>query len=1376
MASFIDISDRKQAEQALRESEEQLRLSLRAAGQGLYDLDLTTGDAKVSPEYATMIGHDPATFEESNAKWAERLHPDDREKVYSTFDAYVRGEVSGYDVEFRQRTSTGGWLWTLSIGSIVAHDADGKPLRMLGTHTDISRRKLAEEALRDSEARYRRAERGTNDGLWEWDIASGEHYFSIRWLELLGYLPDELPNRLETFTERVHPNDFSAAWEAAERHLQSRQPYDMELRLRHKRGDYLWVRSRGQAEWDAAGKPVRMTGSITDITERRRTEQALRESEYRLDQAIRVAQIGIFDHDHRTDEIYWSREQQIINGWCEENQRVALADYINLVHPGDRERIAEAVRLAHDPKGDGLFDIEHRIIRPDGSLRWLDTRSQTYFEGEGTARQPIRTVGAVLDVTERKQAEDAVGRARDEAERALADLSVASARAEQFYRLCEAAGQDIGISRLDGTLTYMNPAFRTLLEFPDGDDVTRRAFWELVPSENHQFLAESVLTQTRETGTWSGEFDLLTLTGKRVPIINTVVLLRDPDGTVFGYSNIATDITEQKRSEQALRESEERFRAYIEYAPTGLVVLDENGRYVDVNPASCRISGYDREELLRMGVGDLTTPEAKAESRPSFDRIKQDGAIEVDWLLRQKSGELRQISIAAVRLTGNRSMGFITDITERKRAEQALRESELRYRTLIETSSDAIFLMDLTGRIRAANPAAVKMHGYSKEELFSMRMQELDVPDDAANLPDRMRRLRAGESLTFEVAHRRKDGTTFPLEVIASAVEIGGEWLVMGFNRDITERKRAEDAIRESEARLRIALSAATAVAFVWDAATGSVSRYFSTEPALPMNLHAPESVAAVRARVHPDDREQFDAGIAACLADGSDYRNLYRVVRPDGTTRWLEEWGTLESDPAGLPVCLTGISIDVTERKAAEQALVEEKSLLQAMFGSLPGIAFAFDQSGRYVRWNHNYDTLLGWSDEEMTHHTALDTIVPRDRERIAAVIRDVFVLGENSTELHALRKDGGELPLFCTGVRVSLGGEPCVVGFGIDISDRLEAEAALRASEERLRIFIENAPVGVAMFDRDMKYISHSRRWLTDYGLGDQNLIGRSHYEVFPEVTDQWKEIHQRCLTGASERCEQDRFERADGTVDYLRWEIQPWTNVTGTVGGLVFLTEMITDRVRAEEQIRLSLREKEAMLKEIHHRVKNNLQVISSLLSLQAAQLTTHPAAADVLAESQNRVRAMALVHETLYRSDDLARVDLSRYIGELCGFLFRSFGVDSARVSLVIDVESVTVSLEKTIPCGLLMNEIVSNSLKYAFPGTRSGTVSIRARMQPDGRLSLTLADDGVGLPADLVIDSTPTLGLQLVNILADQLGGQLTLNRFGGTRFDLSFAP
>ena len=172
----------------------------------------------------------------------------------------------------------------------------------------------------------------------------------------------------------------------------------------------------------------------------------------------------------------------------------------------------------------------------------------------------------------------------------------------------------------------------------------------------------------------------------------------------------------------------------------------------------------------------------------------------------------------------------------------------------------------------------------------------------------------------------------------------------------------------------------------------------------------------------------------------------MYRIQRVDGTIRWLEEWGTVKRDASGKPLQLTGISIDVTDRKEAEQALLDEKQLLQAVFGSLPGVAFAFDQSGRFLRWNHNYEKILGWSDEDMRGLTAIETIVPCDRERVAASIQEAFVNGQNDAEFYALGREGREIPLYCSAVRVTLSGKPCLVGFGIDISDRVAAESALQ------------------------------------------------------------------------------------------------------------------------------------------------------------------------------------------------------------------------------------------------------------------------------------------------------------------------------------------
>ena len=214
-------------------------------------------------------------------------------------------------------------------------------------------------------------------------------------------------------------------------------------------------------------------------------------------------------------------------------------------------------------------------------------------------------------------------------------------------------------------------------------------------------------------------------------------------------------------------------------------------------------------------------------------------------------------------------------------------------------------------------------------------------------------------------------------------------------------------------------------------------------------------------------------------------------------------------------------------------------------------------------------------------------------------------------------------------------------------------------------------------------------------------------------------------------------------------------------------------ITERKREEEKIRASLREKEILLKEIHHRVKNNLQIISSLLNLQSAHIRD-PRALEVFKEGQGRVRSMALIHEKLYHSADLARVDFSEYIRNLAAYLFRSYEVSAGAVSLNVRAEGVLLPVDTAIPCGLIINELVSNSLKHAFPGETGGSINIRLRPAGAERLTLCVSDDGVGLPDGFDVRDTPSLGLQLVNTLARQLGGEVVVGDGAGSRFSITF--
>jgi PAS domain S-box-containing protein len=262
-----------------------------------------------------------------------------------------------------------------------------------------------------------------------------------------------------------------------------------------------------------------------------------------------------------------------------------------------------------------------------------------------------------------------------------------------------------------------------------------------------------------------------------------------------------------------------------------------------------------------------------------------------------------------------------------------------------------------------------------------------------------------------------------------------------------------------------------------------------------------------------------------------------------------------------------------VDSLQANARCLRRECDLSDSIINALPGVFYLYDQAGHFQRWNLNFEAVSGYSATEMAERHPLDFFDGADKLLLAERINQVFLTGQGEVEAEFVGKNGQRRPYYFNGVRAEFDGRPCLIGLGLDITDRKRTELARQVSEDRIRLFIDHAPASLAMFDCDMRYISVSRRWLTDYGLREVDVIGRSHYEVFPEIPKHWRAIHCRGLKGETVRSDEDRFERADGSLQWLRWEVRPWYITGDVIGGIVIFTEDITERKRAEEALRES-----------------------------------------------------------------------------------------------------------------------------------------------------------------------------------------------------------
>jgi PAS domain S-box-containing protein len=709
--------------------------------------------------------------------------------------------------------------------------------------------------------------------------------------------------------------------------------------------------------------------------------------------------------------------------------------------------------------------------------------------------------------------------------------------------------------------------------------------------------------------------------------------------------------------------------AVIENMADGIVVLDMQGRIIDLNPAALRILG------LSFGQA-IGKPAFESALLRSAGNILDSGQGQAEVHLGKDPGQgaecYYELSLSAIHGKSGDARArllIIRDITIRRQAEAALERSEASYRGLFNSVIESVYIHDRDGIILDVNRGAVEMYGYPHEFFIGKAPRDLAAPgmNDLDRLPEIFRQAIEGVPQMLEFWGMRSNGEAFLKEVRMCRGTYFGQEVLVAMAQDITERKKAEDSLRQSEERFRMLAEGAP----IGISLMNSNDEFIYLNPMfrdlfgysledIPTNrrwfeLAYPDQAVREKAMAH------WREDVLQSLDQGKSNGSTVWVRCRDGTDKFIQIRVVLLKGHSYLRTYE-----DLTDRKRAEEELSETRRRLADIIDFLPDATFVIDSGGKVIAWNRAMEAITGVPAGEMLGKGDYEYSLPFHAERMPVLID--MVLGPQKTAVS--------------------------------------------------------------------RYTNVERR--------DGVLVG---------------EGYAHCL----------------GSGTYIWGVASPLYGSRGEVVGAIESIRDISERKLSEEKLRDSLREKEVLLREVHHRVKNNLQIISSMLNLQANYMGDLETI-EALRDCQNRVRSMSLVHESLYSSDNLARVNFADYLRSLTKRLLGSFGVDKCRIKLHLDLEEIFLDIDNAISCGLIVNELISNSLKHAFPDGRSGQVCIRlCSIEDGGKMLLVIGGDGVGLPADLEFKKASSLGLKLVDGLIKQAKGTVVVDKSRGTVYTIQFA-
>ncbi len=912
-----------QADAARRESEERWQFALEGAGDGVWDWNVQTNRVYYSRQWKAMLGYEEDEIGDALDEWDKRIHPDDRQAAYAALDRHLAGDAPVYVSEHRVMGKDGAYRWILDRGKVISRTPEGKPLRVIGTHADITEHRRLEEALRQSETKYRGLFENALVGIFLNTPDGRPIEINPANARIFGYAgPEEMLAEVTDIAQHVYANPEDR--KEVLRILAEKGVLESgEYLMRRRDGTPFWMLMAVRAIKDDTGKMLYLEGTGIDITERKLAEQALRESEEKYRALVENASEGILIAQDSVLAFANRRTSSLVGVPVEELLGTPFARYI---HPDDVALVT--ARYTGRVAGENVPDhYDFRLVGEEGRIVWVHIAA-TRIEWQG---RPA-TLNMLTDITERKWVEEALRqsevRYRDLFQNAIVGVFRNTPDGHPI-EANRAQAQMLGYDSPEEMLAEVTDIGQQF--YPDPED--RKRLLESLAEKGAVGPCEYILKRRDGSPLWA-------LLAARA--------VGDDSGKVLYYEGTTVDITERKRAEQALRESEEKYRTLVENMDEAISIVQDS-QLVFANRRASSMLGISAEELRDAPVGKYVHPDDRALVIERYVRraAGEDVPDRYDHRLVGEGGRVVWVYATVKRIEWQgrpATLNMFTDITERKRVEEALRDSEAFLNRMVEQSPVPMWISDDQGTLIRLNRACCDLFHISEEQVVGRyNVLQDNIVEEQGHMPAVRSVFERGQTVRFELHYDttqlrgldiRKpaiaslDVTIFPIKDASGRLTNA---VIQDI--DITERRRAEEQLVSDRNMLRTLIDNMPDLIFVKD----TQSRF----------LVANEAIARMMGASGPGEllgKTDFDFCPRAMAEDYyTSEQELMRSGKPildwqetnvdkQGIRRWLSTTKVRLCDSSGQVIGLVGIGRDITEhRQAQEESEKLQAQLLQA-------------------------------------------------------------------------------------------------------------------------------------------------------------------------------------------------------------------------------------------------------------------------------------------------------------------------------------------------------------------------------------------------------------------------------------------------------------